>query len=453
MLPSDIHLENFSDLIENESISHISFDYVQETVSEMSWNNVLDTINATDIVEDQIYTGAGIRIGILEASGRCDDTHDTLSGIDITYNNDGTRPIEEQNISDHATKVTSILYTIAPDAEYYYDITANSADLSWFIDQYCDIINCSWGYTSAIKIADGQYAGATSNTYKMHQDGLYDYLVSTHFITVVKSAGNVNLNSTKSSYNPNALITNPGYAYNVITVGGVDFQSSNNPRLVHATLAAYESGSDSVKPNISAPFTVDIPGIGVDQGTSLSTPQVAASLALLYEAVPRLDSYPEIAMVLVTASAQETYDYSNDDGYIDEQVGTGVLNVSGMFDIAENGDYEDDATFGNQSEIFSIDIYLNEGDILQASTTWLVRIVVDEDGDPSEMYFTDYDLVIQDENQILLDSSVLWSNSNVEFIRYEAEADGLYTIVVDLWGDFNYGGSDTDFLAIAYSIK
>lgn len=69
------------------------------------------------------------------------------------------------------------------------------------------------------------------------------------------------------------------------------------------------------------------------------------------------------------------------------------------------------------------------------------------------MYFTDYDLVIQDENQILLDSSVLWSNSNVEFIRYEAEADGLYTIVVDLWGDFNYGGSDTDFLAIAYSIK
>lgn len=239
----------------------------------------------------------------------------------------------------------------------------------------------------------------------------------------------------------------------MITVGGVDFQSSNNPRLVHATLAAYESGSDSVKPNISAPFTVDIPGIGVDQGTSLSTPQVAASLALLYEAVPRLDSYPEIAMFLVTASAQETYDYSNDDGYIDEQVGTGVLNVSGMFDIAENGDYEDDATFGNQSEIFSIDIYLNEGDILQASTTWLVRIVVDEDGDPSEMYFTDYDLVIQDENQILLDSSVLWSNSNVEFIRYEAEADGLYTIVVDLWGDFNYGGSDTDFLAIAYSIK
>jgi len=22
-----------------------------------------------------------------------------------------------------------------------------------------------------------------------------------------------------------------------------------------------------------------------------------------------------------------------------------------------------------------------------------------------------------------------------------------------IWGDFNYGGSDTDFLAIAYSIK
>lgn len=459
MSTSEINIEDFSELIESEDVSHISFDYEPVPASEMTWNETLTTINARSIVNNGTYTGEGIRIGILEAGGICDTSHASLENIDITFNNFEDLTEEQTDEDDHATNVTSILYSIAPEAEYFFNLTADTISLEWFIDNNCDIVNCSWGYSGAVRgteIDDGefQYIASTSNEYEMDKDGLYDYQVQHHFITVVKSAGNVSTVDTSPSFNPNGLITNPGFAYNVITVGGIDFQDDDSSGISHHEGAAYISGSNSIKPNISAPYVVEIPGVGEERGTSYAAPQVAASIALLYQSRNQLMAYPEAAMAIVTASASETDDYDNDDEFIDERVGTGVIDVDEMIDIATNRTYDTELNEeGELDEVFSISIDLDEGDILQVSSTWIVRVSSDDDDAPTEIHFTDYDMVLLDPDGDSIESSMFGDKSNVEFIRYEIEEDGEYTMVVDIWGTFEFGDNDKDWLAIAYCIK
>ncbi len=452
----DVELDDFTQLIESENISHISFDYTIETAGEMSWNEALDEIHASTIVGNAIYTGDGVRIGVYEAGGIVDVTHTSLQGIDITINDfSHLDPEKYHYLSSHATVVTAIIYQMAPDAKYFYNQTpASNRSLEWFIDNGCDVVNCSWGTTSATPTGemigdDIVYAAATTNGYKMHVDGLYDYQIQHHFITVVKSAGNYNNTVTSSSYNPNGLISNPGYAYNVITVGGVEYDSTGD--LVHRSKCSYVSGSSSRKPNVSAPAAVYVPGIGNQTGTSIATPQVTASIALLLERKPQLCSYPEIIMSIVTASANETDDYSEDDGSFDTKVGAGVIDTDSIVYYDYYNTAEQDP--GTTSNVFSINVYLNSGDILQVGTSWLVRVSLNSSGNPSQVHFTDYDLELRGPNGNIVSYSIYGNDSNVEFIRYQTPSSGQYTIVVNRYNNFTMGADNVDYLAIAYNIK
>ena len=82
--------------------------------------------------------------------------------------------------------------------------------IQWFIDNACDIVNCSFGYyNNGTPDADGSYSDGVKQ-YRNDIDGVYDYQILAHFITVVKSAGNYNDNPIYSSYNTGNKAASPG---------------------------------------------------------------------------------------------------------------------------------------------------------------------------------------------------------------------------------------------------
>ena len=416
---SKIKEESLQLLCEYKNIENISIEYEAiAEVEEASWIEALEGINAYDIVSDATYTGDGVRIGVFESGGVCDTSHTNLKGKNITIKD------SNEKTTAHATNVVSILATIAPDALFYVSEVGDDVGLDWFITNNCDVINCSFGYFYGKKNESGVYTAGV-NTYRYSADAIYDYQIKAHDIIVCKSAGNKNTTNTSVSYNPNAEITSPGYAYNVITVGGVDRNYVNSAyRWIHESGACYVSKTPKVKPNIAAPYSVTVPNVGTIHGTSYATPQVAASIALLVEKDWQYSVYPEWVMSLLTSTAQKTYDYSATIGAFDSKVGAGMPDLEEM--LKDNG-YRNigNSSKTSQKERISEQVFFAPGTVVEIGLAWLVEVDLEEE----EVYVTDYDLRIYDSSGNLIAGSYLIS-SNVEKVRVTITKADTYKIVV-----------------------
>ena len=437
-----------SDLLlvaESEDIVSISVACEEQPEADVAWNTTLNELNAYDIVNDGTYTGDGIRVGIYESGGICDVDHVNLSDKNITLR-DATK-----TETPHATNVASILATIAPDAEFYVS-DVDRIGIQWFIDMGCDIVNCSFGYyNNGDPDEDGNYSDGIKQ-YRNDIDGVYDYQILAHFITVVKSAGNYNNNQKSSSYNPQNKVTSPGYAYNVITVGGVQrTNSSSGYYLEHDDGASYVTSPIRAKPNVSAIFTVTIPNVGSGSGTSYATPQVAGCIALLEESDVNYVAYPERVMSVLMSTAQKTNDYTEDVGRFNDNVGAGVIDLQRAIDSDLH--YRKCNVNGtSRSEVKRITVTMNEGDELQVGLAWLVTAVnTSTTGhNISEILITDYDLRVYTPSGSLRSSAL--SHSNVEMLRLTAEESGTYTIVLYQFGSIA-DGNEGDWLSLTYNIK
>ena len=355
-----------------------------------------------------------------------------------------------------------------------------------------DIINCSYLYTNNKKDpATGIYTENYSG-YKIAIDGLYDYYVSAHFITIVVSSGNITTDNTDSRYNPYGKISSQAYAYNVITVGGLmqDRESAAQGLNIwkHHTNAAYitENG-DETKPNISAPYKVTVPGAGengndvVCNGTSYSAPIVAGCIALLMESNIDYCIFPEVISSTVMATATKNKGYDNDiypDNYLNIKTGAGVINLEAMLNcdfslskdtflqetledecvsITSPFDFTHTDNWGN---LLTFDIELDYNDSITLSLAWCVPTKA-ASGGKWEPCCTNYDMYIfapgdytsnDDFGVTLPIAESVTEVYNNEFIRITAPETGTYTVVIWQYGDMDPTVT-REYLAFAYHIS
>jgi subtilisin family serine protease len=274
--------------------------------------------------------GTGVRVGIVEVGGRAERNSLLI------------RPVLQNTanvcaaVTDHTTNVTSVIagqrinffgqivgedgVSKGADVLVGGSCTGNSAELQTAATRAADwgarTINLSWGSDTNLALGG--------------DDRFFDDMVHSRWRTVVKSAGNRNCSSTGT---PDADVTSPGLAYNVVTVGGLD--DAGTAQWSDDTMYACSSfgdpmsrNSDREKPEIVAPAAniemVD-PGpanLDVDSGTSFAAPQVTGVTALLMQQNSRLTIWPEITRAVLLASATHNIEGST---RLSEQDGAGGL--------------------------------------------------------------------------------------------------------------------------------
>ncbi len=391
----------------------------------------LEETGGTEIVANGLYTGDDVKIGICEVNYPRQGFFDNM----IFHSTPTTT-------DSHAEIVCAMLRTVAPDATIYIsDIVRDEdgVDFSWYIENLVPVINCSWGSTTYY-----------TNSYEGH----IDYQIATHFISVVKSAGNRGLGDR--------LITSPGYGRNMVTVTGTEtvMFSTGEKQVSIAPNASYlqPTGYNVPKPTLAAPFYVTLRAPNSSggwsttstAGTSLSAPQVTGALALLFEKYPALSTRPEEVLARLQASANHEgiHDYDSITGLAnrDERVGAGILNIERLL----NGTVSDNYLISNNQKqgqnITEREIHLNEGDVFKANLHWLGRY--SHDVPTANSYVTNYDLRLYNPNNSL----VAQSNSQVSYsetIIYNVPVSGTYRLVVHQTGAFN--GHANDMIGLAYS--
>ena len=438
---TSVNIDEFVTVASSDDVMHVSFSEAASCFSdseelnnyvfqgETSWESAMEAINASFYVDSGIYDGTSVRVGVFEANGVCDVSNVNLVGVDITLDPSFL------SVSDHATMVVSVIAKMAPGAKYYVSQINEEIDdtpsLEWFIDNYCDVVNCSFGYN--------RYAG-----YIFGYDSIYDYQISNHYLTVVKSAGNV------SAGNPNAYVTSPGNAFNVITVGGLIRTPLDEENLyfslTHASGACFEEMDDSglIKPEISAMYEIEVPGLPANCGTSFAAPQVAGCVALMMDKDSSYRTQPDLVKAVLVATATETADNNADVEHFDERVGAGCLNVweavrhtnSAYYSFWDQGPVDEEA--------YSRTISLTAGKEVQIALSWLV----DVSSDYQIREDTDYDLILYSVsnpgNPVAI--SQQWHYANTEFIRFTVPTTGAYRIVVYRYWEESSGR----FLSLAY---
>lgn len=386
-----------------------------------SWEATLKCVNAYNIISNGTYTGRLINIGVCESGGVCDTKNKNLAGKNITVkpNNDP---------DDHADAVTSIIALMAPAANIYVGSAKGDIYnyLSWFLDNYCDIINCSFSYY------DDNYKSYT------YFDAIFDYLINTHNISIIKSSGNV-------SSSPDAKITSPSYAYNVITVSGVTQTLSGNWSF--SSGACYVTNGRYLKPNIAAPYYINIPNIGEKSGTSYSTPVVTGCVALLMQSKSTYRVFPELVLSASISSAKKTSDYSETYGFFDEKVGAGIIDLGKMINSTL---YKTVLMSGTIPSVDSksFNVSLTAGQTINIGLSWLAFT----SGKPSRsdyyIYNGDYDLLLYDSSGTLVASSQMNRRGNMELIRYKVPKTGTYKIVISCFLKYT---DDDEYVALTYN--
>ncbi len=442
-------------ILEEESYSEVEFDdnitmnndvetFIDSTttISEQQnmWDDVLRNLGAYDYVTNATYTGEGIRIGILE-NGRVDFSAEALDGLHMEASDVSVVYDEAENeVSNHATAVLYTAWQIAPDACYYSSGRCDSpfSGLTWMIDNEIDIVNYSAGYACAEPADYG---------YKMNTDAVIDYLVGTYFVIFVKSAGNysedhmVNNNLQQGTY---GHITSPGYAHNVITVGGVTAYSDGSDTYIdHDVKSCYlDDSTDSIKPNICAfydyTFISTHNTVKRMSGTSISAPQVVGCIALLLERNTEMIIFPEAVRALIQATASKTHTYETNpdqEKWYDDKVGAGIINLTAMMNQAYTvyNIYNMDTNSVNYV-VYSTNIYMFESVTFRASIAWFNHCTMNDNGEISQVLMTDYDIVIcnvETGEEIVGTYSSGTTDEIIEFIAPEA---GMYRLEIYQYG-------------------
>lgn len=265
-------------------------------------------------------------------------------------------------------------------------------------------------------------------------DKFYDEVVLNQWRTVTKSAGNKTPGSSCTDTPLTSVITSPGLAYNVITVGGFDDHNTadwkdDSMYECSSTLNPISLHNDREKPELVAPatnITVVAPGPANFQtvsGTSVAAPMVAATAALLIEKNGRLSVWPEIIRATVMATADHNIEGATRLSDLD---GAGGLNAAAAADL-----------IGNTQRWNGVRYSCSGTDPLTLGTLTVgagtrQRVVLSWDSDPAYSDYSsrpsaDIDLRIRDANGTIVAASLSWDGTN-EIVEFDSPGGGTYTL-------------------------
>ncbi|NMM62579.1 S8 family serine peptidase [Clostridium sp. P21] len=394
-----------------------------------------------DLVKQTGITGKGVKIGILELD-EIDTKDPELSHLNIVSN--PNMDILEKK-SPHTTLVAKIIagktLGIVPNATLYYSRYLTEKQfrkgIEWLIKQGCNIINFSAAFEGANPKEElGTYTELAS---------WMDTLAVIYKVHFVKSAGN-NRYEYHSPYHSSLetyWITNPGMAYNIMTVGAIDDLGTSEwiddkwGQLRDGTIySAYEEmEGTALKPDLCSPGTnIFSPLIkGENSGTSFAAPHVTGVIAQMIEIQPELSwDVGAVRAILAAGTIHRTADdygtypespfYSNKEGF-------GVVDAKGAFDIIKKKQYK--TFFYHRSAFpyrFVIDVQHSET-LKRISLSWLKLNRIGSDGIPIKPQLANLDLYIFDPDRIEVARSTS-KRSNIEIVEFSPKKTGYYTVFV-----------------------
>ncbi|MCL2082434.1 MAG: S8/S53 family peptidase [Oscillospiraceae bacterium] len=352
------------------------------------------------------------------------------------------------NYGDHPSLVAKIIAGkdgLVPNARLV-SAKAESSDfykgINTLIENGVNVINVSWGLGNS-----GNYTARAK---------WVDSIINENGVSFVKSAGNVG----------NGRISDPGMAYNGITVGSIT--DKGTLRLNDDEYSSYSSyvnlSGFASKPDVLAPGEGFILPEGNDSayrrgvnGTSFSAPHVTGVIAQMMTINPLVRMRPDTvkAALMATCNRKVPTTPAEAMSSITNRQGAGVVNArracyavaTGVLSSVEAGVFYSDTTeaISNQEEITAVLI----PDLPAVITlSWLMKHT--SGGffpvDNPALALTDLDLEVYDSEGVLVGHSHSRTN-NAEYVRFTPKSDLPYTIKV-----IPHSGDDTiEKFSVAWS--
>ena len=386
-------------------------------------------------VSDSLYTGNGVKVGIIDV------------GVPYAYNlKSGKYTMITSGEDMHSTVIASIIggtSGIAENVHFYCmkDTGSIINDSNLLINTYgVNIINMSLGYVGV-----GYYT---------RYDACVDNIVSNTGCTFVKSAGN----RGQSAYSYDRLVTAPGCSLNAITVGSV-----NNNGNVSVFSSWVVSDSYLYKPDVVAPGERlwDIPNIsneniyGVEvghSGTSYAAPMVVGTIALLMEEFTVLKTNPALVKSVLHLGAEKLSSQTN---YLDQQAGFGLINYQNMRSCLLNANYSIFNIANTSSAgaiVASKNVTLSYLDSIEVNANSIVNSSTTTSSSTSATpTYTNYAIKIYDvsASTYVANSSI---DSSVDYLLFTNNNANSTSFRIDIVLEEDSGSNETEIGSVAYKL-
>ena len=389
------------------------------SVSKSEMNMATEYANRT-------VTGDGVKVGVYEA-GLVNKNDSAFSNASITVK----RVFFNMYVAEHTTLMAKFIAGnegIAPDVDLYsaYLDETMAGELDWFVDKGVRLINMSCGEKANL----GTYSSVSATI---------DSYAFQYKILFVVSAGNLGNEDVE-------YVSNPGLAYNVLTVGSSTEEKEKAP---HSSFVEEEGPA---KPTIVAPgYSIGFPS-GTDSysGTSIATALTTGAIACLLEKHPDLFEEPQKLISLAVASAERfevNEIYHLDNGFSD-RIGAGEFDYTEFSKSVRFCTAVNNTTGKSCDTIITKYINLFGGQKVDISAAWFVP----SDGSLLVTQATDYDIYVYNIHTNSLVGQIL-STENVENLHIVNATDESMSLRIELkqLGDIRSATGDRVALTYHYS--
>ena len=412
-----LNLSNVSDVI--------SLDYYEEPEFDIPPISAYTNADSQFIaLTNQLssHTGSGINIGVYDVGVPNESETEGMNVIATLGSYNGTHP----------GFIADILSEIAPNANYYFAGNATGKSMfecvEWLLGQGVDVINMSM-----VNGGDGSSNYGNSSRW-------FDHIAYNHYVLLVKSAGNTS-----------GVVSCPGMAYNVMTVGSMQ-QNGNVYSL--ANFSGYYTGNTlASKPDICA--------VG-PAGTSEAAPRVTATAALLMEEQPLLTYSPELIKAIMAASVDTNTSHHylptqrSNVGLNYMQAGAGLLSTVNALDVEINNQSRSSNLSADHTEqTYTFTISSDDvGSTVRIAMAFTVPVdIAGNHEEESTISYTipNLDLSVFTPNTTVASWISATTNNNIEIVEFIPQVAGTYTIKVASTSEIESG--NWIYYGVAWSIQ